>query len=226
MVRSVHLTPRHKRFIEDVRACLYNLDIMSHRPFYEDIRFLFMSHGEHCGILSRAHREKTGPTLVSRASKYSMMVGVGFNMDAPNARSLWDAVFGNRVHFEAVYAGRQELSMGEVRALFDGMMNAQEATLREMYDGCWDQLRANEHLAIEDAFLEGGPCRVGAETGFYRHIRRYTTMGEPLYLNAALCTLLEDRKGKRHMRKRHLAETLLLEGIHGASTGEMSAYPL
>ena len=152
-----------------------------------------------------------------------MMVGTGFNMDAPDARSLWEAVFGDAIDFDAIYAGRQELSLDQVRLLFDGMMNAQ-AVLREVYETCWNQLRPNEHLAIEDAFLEGGPSQVGGGTAFYRHMWRYATMGEPMYLNAAP-KLLESKKRKHQAHKRHLAQVLLLEGIHGASTAQ-AAYPL
>lgn len=216
MIRSVRLTPRHKRFIEDVRTCLYNLDIPSHRPFYEDVRFLFVSHGEHSGFFNQSHIENTGPILASQKRKSHVIVGVGFNMDAPAAPSIWSYALGSSVSFEAVYNGHEKLSQEQVRRLFDGMMFKQEEILSTLYASCWDYLRANERLAIEDAFLVGGEALVGVDTPFYRHILRYTVMGESVYLHAAFQDLMSYKTKARHVCRRRLADALLLEGINTA----------
>lgn len=91
---------------------------------YRDRRYDFLSKEE--GIRTAAYDDATGRRVVDPNQKRgNITVGVGFNMDRPDARNVWNAVFGNDVDFDKVYSGQSELNDDQVRRLFN--FTAQEA---------------------------------------------------------------------------------------------------
>lgn len=72
-------------------------------------------------------------------------VGVNFDMDATDARSTWDEVFGSALSFDDVKAGKTPLSSDQIQALFDTVIQRSEAKL--VTPGV---LTENQRLALLD----------------------------------------------------------------------------
>ncbi len=211
-MKLVGLSPRHRRFIEDVRDCLYHLDLQSQQSFYKDVRFLFASHQEHAGVYAKARAVKGHGAGVGLHDH--MVVGVGFDMDAPEALHEWEQVLGDSTSFRDVYEGRVGLSQQEIRLLFDEKAHGRQVFLSQsLYGDCWQHLRANERLAIEEAFFQGGEGLVGSKTRFYRCMHRYGTSGHLGELEHAMADIR--RKG-HHQRcttwmRRCMATSVLMD---------------
>jgi hypothetical protein len=63
---------------------------------------------------AKGRRVRTGMT-----PEGDVTVGLGFNMDADDARKDWKNVFGDEVSFDEVRSGKRPLSTTEIQALFD-----------------------------------------------------------------------------------------------------------
>ena len=90
---------------------------------YRDRRYDFLKDKE--GVRYFSYDDATGKQITDITKKKGLVtVGVGFNMDRADAREVWAKALPY-LSFDDVYAGKRQLSGGEVRRLFD--FTAQEA---------------------------------------------------------------------------------------------------
>lgn len=142
-----------------LRDQLYRLH-PENRAFYEETRLFYITQSE--GVCPCAYDDGKGFTTV----------GIGFNMDLPDARAAWQSVFGRSLCFDTVYQGRGTLAKKEMTALLHHGLICREEQLREIYKDIWGFLRPNERLAIESAYFNA-PRTVNGSTRFWGHLHRY-----------------------------------------------------
>jgi GH24 family phage-related lysozyme (muramidase) len=125
---------------------------------YADRRFEFVAVEE--GIRETAYDDATGRSMVPGAQKRgNVTVGIGFNMERPDARNVWQQVFPDGgPDFEAVYEGRARLNRAQVRALFDHTINEAESIVNNRFRGV--DLREGQRLALVSMAFNG-PALIG-----------------------------------------------------------------
>ena len=222
---------------EVLRALLYPLDpdhVPAHRELYTTVRSQYILSKE--GWVPQAYQDVLG--LVT--------VGIGFNMDRPDAREEWHQAFGQgTVDFDAVYRGERVLAQEEGRHLFAAGLALREQALRASYGDVWDGLRPNERLATESAYYNGaclvqGPLPGGDPTQlppptrtsqrsplpgitrYYGHLEKYVSHKNPDFLSQAVVELRDhsNRRGIRGLALRRAEEACLL------SSFEIPEFPL
>lgn len=125
---------------------------------YRDRRYEFLMAEE--GVRERAYDDATGRTVDGSTPKRgNITVGIGFNMDRPDARTVWGRVFGDQgPSFDAVYNGTARLDRAQVRALFD--YNADEA--ERVVNGRFRDVPLREHQRIALVSMAfNGPALIG-----------------------------------------------------------------
>lgn len=162
--------------VGDMRDRLHNTDPDNNpidRAFYEQARYYFIGHNE--GFRREAYQDTSGNSTV----------GVGFNMDRSTAKEEWQAALGNAVDFDKVKEGVAKLTNEQVRELFNHSVSTREGELRSMYGPLFNDLRANERLAIEDGYFNA-PSIIDKSTRFYQHMHDYYSSGDTTHLDKAL----------------------------------------
>lgn len=102
---------------------------------YAQRRYDFISAEE--GIRDRAYDDSTGrPVVAGRPAVGNVTVGIGFNMDRPDARAVLRSALGlGDDEFNAIYRGDRKLSPLEVRRLFDHTSKEAEQIVSERLRG-------------------------------------------------------------------------------------------
>lgn len=169
-----------------IRNKLYALQLSypQQKARYDAIRYRYFIDTE--GYRRRVYDDATGQPLRSGQPCFGKRtVGIGFNMDRTEAPDEWAQCFQNTVDFQAVQKGHRILTTDQVKQLFNAAIRLREGVLQKMYGLHWARLKANERLAIEDAFYN---CEalVNADTAFYQAMTRYVQKGESHFLDAAI----------------------------------------
>lgn len=125
---------------------------------YADRRYEFVAAEE--GIRETAYDDATGRSMAPGAQKRgNVTVGIGFNMERPDARDVWSKVFPDGgPEFDAVYEGRARLNRAQVRALFDHTIGEAESIVNNRFRGV--DLRENQRLALVSMAFNG-PALIG-----------------------------------------------------------------
>jgi GH24 family phage-related lysozyme (muramidase) len=112
-------------------------------------------------------------------------VGIGFNMQRPNAKQDWKEALGEHgADFDRVLEQKQALTKFHIDQLFAYSMRKVEHRLIQMYGrATWEALRPNERLAIESMCYLDGEQTVNPQTRFYKYIKEYTN-GEQVHASA------------------------------------------
>jgi len=84
--------------------------------------------------------------------------------------------------------GQITLTDEQIQTLFDSGVEIRVNELRVIYKSAWEKLRANEQLAILDAYFNG-PSMVRGGTKFRRHMIAYVESGNPQHLKDAIYEL-------------------------------------
>ncbi|MBN8828871.1 MAG: hypothetical protein J0H68_09210 [Sphingobacteriia bacterium] len=123
-------------------------------------------------------------------------VGIGFNLENPNAKQELINAFAEHninVSFEDVFNGKRVLNDKEIKVLFDYSTRVRENELRRTFgEEIWKgKLTPNERLAIEDLYYTGGNSLVGKQTSFFKNIKEYASTHDQKYLDAAIHEVTE-----------------------------------
>jgi GH24 family phage-related lysozyme (muramidase) len=111
---------------------------------YRDQRWKFVSGEE--GFRTRAYDDATGePRRPGTPKKGFVTVGVGFNLDRPDARKVWEKA-GIEADFQKVYNGEARLNEDQVRRLFEVTINEAESIVQNRFKGT--DLQEHERLAL------------------------------------------------------------------------------
>lgn len=180
-----------------------------HQKVYDRIRRALLIHHE--GRRLTAYDDATGvPVLGSKSVLGNVTVGVGFNMDAPGARSVVTKILPH-LNFDAIYRGKQSLSETDSDILLTNTIRDREQRLSRLYDGIFHSMPLNERLSIEDAFFNLESL-VSAKTRFYSFIQAYYKTRKKSHLEQAAFEL-EHRSNGGNLpgiqRRRHGAAALL-----------------
>jgi GH24 family phage-related lysozyme (muramidase) len=102
----------------------YDMADTPHEASYLQRRYDFIAGEE--AVRKVAYDDATGRPVTGGQKRGNVTVGVGFNMDRPDAPTVMERALGfTKQAFEAVYSGQRALSELEIRKLFD--YNVREA---------------------------------------------------------------------------------------------------
>jgi GH24 family phage-related lysozyme (muramidase) len=111
---------------------------------YRQKRYEFISGEE--GFRTRAYDDSDGaPRRRGTPKSGNVTVGVGFNMDRPDARQVW-AKAGIEADFDRVYNGEQRITEDQVRTLFEYTVSEAEDFVQNRFRGT--DLQEHERLAL------------------------------------------------------------------------------
>ncbi len=182
---------------------------------YIDIRYQFIK-----------LNEKSLPTSY-QDDKGNVTVGIGFNMDAAGAEAAWQKVFQGSVNFNDIYnrVPGAFLTNPQIRKLYDYSVSVREDALfgtDGIYTNIKDSLTANQKLAIEDLYFNGGSGLVGKKTSFYSDIQNYVATGNQAYFDNALEEVMDRSNSSFNigLSHRRLKEGAMLSGNVGITQSE------
>ncbi|MCC8372413.1 MAG: hypothetical protein LN568_06810 [Rickettsia endosymbiont of Pseudomimeciton antennatum] len=177
------------KFAAELRNKLHGLNLSNpqHLKFYQEMSFIFIKGNEN-EILQ-----------IYKDIKGNKTVGIGFNMDNPKARIVWQAIFQGLISFDKVYNGEQTITTQQSRMIYDYKSAVNRTELKNIYGKSWDRLKPNEMLMIEDLYWNGGNKLVGKFTKFFKHMVLYTESSKLKYLAQVL---IEVREGSNKERVR------------------------
>lgn len=123
---------------------------------YRSRRFKFLSDLE--GVRDTAYDDATGQTITNPKNKKGLAtVGLGFNMDRPDARKVFSAILPES-KFDDVYSGKATLSKSQVEKLFDYTVQEAESVVDNAFKGV--PLREHQRLALVSMAFNG-PSLIG-----------------------------------------------------------------
>lgn len=170
-----------------------NMDHEQWLKMYRPARYAFIALNEEGNI--------EGSETCYEDGKGCRTVGIGFNMDSKIAREEWNAAFAGvepKPDFDQVRAKKQSLNDGQIFILFNyGAEQREQELMRAYGNETWTRLKANERLAIEDAYYNGGGDLVGRGTRFHKNIGAYAKTGDEVHLNNALWELAHNSNAER-----------------------------
>ncbi|MET9480417.1 hypothetical protein [Streptomyces sp. NPDC006638] len=101
-----------------------------------------------------------GDPHVHKNPQGRLTVGIGFDLDSPDARDLLDAVGAD---YDDVRSGAQDLRPDQIRFLFEVRFTAAEKALQTLIPG-FDSLSGNRRAALMDVMFDAGPGQFNALT--------------------------------------------------------------
>lgn len=111
---------------------------------YSRRRYSFLSQQE--GVRFRAYDDQTGqPVAPGTAREGLATVGVGFNMERPDARAVYREATG-RSDFDAVRAGTTKINDQDVQRLFEHTIQEAEQFIQNRFRGV--DLREHQRIAL------------------------------------------------------------------------------
>lgn len=165
--------------------------------------------GRYEGVREWAYDDATGQRICDKKIIGKVTVGIGFNMDATNARNHWGKVLD--IPFDDVYFGKIPLQSQQVKTLFAHSVLLRINELHAVYHNSWNCLKNNEQLAITSAYFNS-PKIVGNGTKFKHYITEYTILRDEKSLSIAAKELqfYSNPKNIRGIQSRREAEAALL----------------
>ena len=111
------------------------------------------------GSRSLVYDDATGKAPGPDGKKGNLTVGIGFNLERPDARQVMGKVLGfSDDDFDAVYNGKKGLKEPEIRALFDHTINEAESIISKRLGGV--DLSQQQRLALVSMAFNG-PSLIG-----------------------------------------------------------------
>ena len=112
---------------------------------YRQRRYEFIAASE--GSRLAAYDDATGKPVTSGKVDGLVTVGVGFNMDRPDARDVWKRATGlDDKAFDEVYKGKRRITEDQARKLFDYTVNEAESFVHNRFKGV--DLPEHQRLAL------------------------------------------------------------------------------
>ncbi len=169
------------KFAAELRDKLHGLNLFKpeHLQFYQEMALAFIKGNEN-EILQ-----------IYKDIKGNKTIGIGFNMDNPEARIVWQAIFQGLISFDKVYNGQQTITTEQSRMIYDYKSATNRIELKNIYGKFWDKLKPNEMLMIEDLYWNGGNKLVGKFTKFFQHMVLYAESSKLKYLEQGLIEVRE-----------------------------------
>jgi GH24 family phage-related lysozyme (muramidase) len=186
--------------IKQWRNTLFKLDLNTEegRHKYQEIRFQFTVYNE--GVRYEVYDDQNAQWKVNSGIplKGKRTIGIGFNMDRPEAKEEWDNAFQitpNKPSYDEVLQGKN-LTEQEVHTLFDYSIVSREKELTSIYKGIWESLKPNEKLALESIYYNGpswvkpeGNKRIKLEENIFPTLQRYVQTKDPEVLKSVRHTI-------------------------------------
>lgn len=149
-----------------------------------------------------AYDDKTGkPMRPGQAKQGNITVGIGFNMERPDARRVMSKVLGiDDKGFDAIYSGAQGLNDSQVRKLFDYTANEAENIVSTRLKGV--TLPEHQRLALVSMAFNG-PSLIGP---------KITAAIKNNDLNAALDEMLYNSGRNKALAGRRYREAAMFAG--------------
>jgi GH24 family phage-related lysozyme (muramidase) len=123
---------------------------------YRARRFEFISKEE--GTRDFAYDDATGKRITDPAKKTGYAtVGVGFNMDRPEAKQIMEKALGP-VDFEAIRSGKAKLNQVQIQKLFDHTSQEAEEFVQRKFKGF--DLKEHQRIALVSLAFNG-PSLIG-----------------------------------------------------------------
>ncbi len=133
---------------------------------YRARRYKFIAESE--GVRTRAYDDATGLPISGESRKQGLVtVGVGFNMERPDARDVWFKATGRSdKEFDEVYAGKRRVTQDEARKLFDHTAQEAESIIQTKFKDT--DLQEHQRLALVSLAFNN-PALVGPNlTGYVK----------------------------------------------------------
>lgn len=112
---------------------------------YAEKRYQFLKQEE--GSRSLVYDDATGKAPAAEGKTGNLTVGIGFNMDRPDARQVMAKALGfSDQDFDAVYQGKKGLDESQIRALFDHTASEAESVVAKRLSGV--DLSVQQRLAL------------------------------------------------------------------------------
>lgn len=123
---------------------------------YNDRRREFI--GGHEGARATAYDDSTGKPVTSGLQKKgNVTIGVGFNMERPDARNVFSKVLGLS-NFDDYYTGKKALTQQQVNTLYDFTLDEADAIVGTKFRG--HALTENQRLSMVSLAFNG-PALLG-----------------------------------------------------------------
>ncbi|UCM86214.1 MAG: hypothetical protein LF885_03075 [Rickettsia endosymbiont of Culicoides impunctatus] len=169
------------KFAAELRNKLHGLNLSNpqHLQFYQEMVFVFIKGNEN-EILQ-----------IYKDIKGNKTIGIGFNMDNPKAKIVWQAIFQGLISFDKVYNGQQTITTQQSRMIYDYKSAVNRIELKNIYGKSWDKLKPNEMLMIEYLYWNGGNKLVGKFTKFFQHMVLYAESSKLKYIEQGLIEVRE-----------------------------------
>lgn len=174
---------------------------------YRQRRFDFLEESE--GLRRLAYDDKTGAAVTSGPVGGNVTVGVGFNMDRPDAKDVWFNALGkDDADFQKVYKGERRLDMDEVQRLFDYNIKEAEDFVSNRFRNV--DLREHQRLALVSLAFHN-PSLIGP------NLTQQVRDGQ---WRAASLEILHRSNKRRHrgIAKRRWREAKMFEGVNPQAT--------
>lgn len=147
-----------------------------------------------------ASEEGNRPTAYTDKTGHKT-VGVGFNMDAPNARQIWKRA-GVAEKFDDVYKGTKALSSASSQSLFSSTTAAAEKAAQKLVPN-YDQLGDNQKAALNSLVFQLGSSGLAK----FRNMLNYLAQGNS---KAVENSLINSRLGQSQAPARARRTALML----------------
>lgn len=181
---------------------------------YTTRRYEFLAESE--GVRYRAYDDATGQPLDADnpgAKEGLSTIGIGFNMDRPEARAIYRRATG-RNNFDAVRSGRAKITEEDAKRLFEITIQDAEDFVRNRFQGV--QLTEHQRLALVSLAFNN-PALIGPNlTSMVREGRWNEARDEILYRS--------NRAQNRGIATRRFREAMMFVGTSDAQEA-LPAYP-
>ena len=180
---------------------------------YNKARLEFLSVFE--GLRYQAYYDFTGKSVSSYTDRPAnsgyITIGIGFNMEAANAKQSWLSIFPNESFYYDVLNGKQVLTQEQIMLLLDKSLEQREKELSTIYKNYWTVFSPNIRLAIEGLYYNI-PSLVRSGTIFYKKITDFVDSNNIDDLLEACSALLEHqhRIFQPQLHQRRQFECLLM----------------
>lgn len=158
-----------------------------------------------------AYDDKTGKQVVAGIPKAgNITVGIGFNMDRPDARAVMAKAIGvGDKDFDEIYGGRKALTDLQVRKLFDYNANEAEQIVASRIKGV--NLRDHQRLALVSMAFNG-PSLIGPKITAAIQSGKWKDAVDEILHNS-------NRKNIRGLATRRWREAFMFNGSAGDQAG-------
>lgn len=132
---------------------------------------------------------------IYKDNKRLKTIGIGFNMDRPEARAEWQAALDNQVSFDDVYNEEVNITKEQAYMLLDYAIKLREQELNRKFGADWSLLKPNEKITITSIYYNS-PSLVGPN--FTTNIKQYIRTSEKQYLKKAFFEIKHQSNPKKY----------------------------